>query len=86
MTRAGWGPGSSGSHRKPDNMVSSLLKTAFSFLTSERLNFKKLVVGFGRPPANVYLEAEIRHVTPFHHEGRDMYLAGCEYVGRPEDA
>lgn len=56
----------------------------FSFLTPAPLNFKKLVVGFGRPPAHVYLEAEIRHVTPFCHDGFDMYLTGCEYVGRPE--
>jgi len=56
----------------------------FSFVTKEAPDFVNLVVTFGAPPAQMFLQARIIHVTPIVHEGRDMLNVGCAYVQKVE--
>lgn len=53
-----------------------------SFLSPTPPVADSFVVALGRPPRLTYLTASVAHVTRVEHEGRKMYLIGCNYTGR----
>jgi hypothetical protein len=56
--------------------------TGFSIYCKERPRCDRIVIAFGAEPKIIYLIAEIVHVTPFTHNGQNVFLVGCRYAGR----
>lgn len=56
----------------------------FSYLTPEAPDYVELVVTFGTPPSQLFLQARIVHVSPVVRDGRELLLVGCEYLQKIE--
>lgn len=57
----------------------------FSFWSLSPPPSESLVVALGTAPQLTHLTAQIAHVTRGDHNGKRMYLIGCNYVGRVAD-
>jgi hypothetical protein len=54
----------------------------FSFLSAAPPRSDTFIVALGQPPKLTHLAAQVAHVTRVEHDGRRMYLIGCNYTGR----
>lgn len=54
----------------------------FSFVATEPPVHSTYVVVLGAAPVNIYLTAQVVHVTAVIRNDRPRYLVGCQYVGR----
>ena len=58
--------------------------SGFSFLAPIVPEYRELVVALGSHPSLIYVKAEVRHSTPTFENGEQMFLIGCQYVGRAD--
>jgi PAS domain S-box-containing protein len=54
----------------------------FSFLSAVPPTSDSFVVILGQPPQLTHVTAQVAHVRRVTHDGRRMYLIGCNYTGR----
>jgi hypothetical protein len=54
----------------------------FSFLTAVPPTAESFVVILGQPPKLTHVTAQVAHIRRVEHDGRTMYLVGCNYTGR----
>lgn len=58
----------------------------FSFLSSRRPPSQELVASLSGVHGELRVRAELTHVHPVMHHNRRMYLVGCRFVEKVEDA